>query len=66
QRMESARRLYSQGKIQQALQVWESLHSIDPGNQQLEAHIERARRVLEKLQRLQQNGSVVSPPALQN
>ncbi len=66
QRMESARRLYSQGKIQQALQIWESLHSIDPDNQQLEAHIDRARRVLEKLERLQQNGSVVSPPALQN
>ncbi|MFO8023894.1 hypothetical protein [Thiohalophilus sp.] len=66
QRMESARRLYSQGKIQQALQIWESLHSIDPGNQQLEAYIERARRVLEKLQRLQQEGSVISPPALQN
>lgn len=66
QRMESARRLYSQGKIQEALQIWESLHSIDPGNQQLEAHIERARRVLEKLQRLQQEGNVISPPVLQN
>jgi len=66
QRMESARRLYSHGKIEQALQIWESLQSIAPDNQQLEKHIERARRVLEKLHRLQQEGSVINPPKPQN
>jgi hypothetical protein len=62
QRMESARRLYSRGKIEQALQIWESLQSLAPGNQQLQAYIERARRVLEKLQRLQKEGPAVTPP----
>ena len=62
QRMESARRLYSRGKIEQALQIWESLQTLAPGNQQLQAYIERARRVLEKLQRLQKEGPAVTPP----
>ena len=66
QRIEAARRLYSSGKIEQALRSWESLQTVDPDNQKLEAHIERARRVLEKLQRLQQEGAVVVPPIPEN
>lgn len=66
QRMESARRLYSRGKIEQALQIWETLQTLAPNNQQLQAYIERARRVLEKLQRLQQDGPVITPPDAQS
>lgn len=66
QRMESARRLYSQGKIELALQIWESLQTISPDNQKLEAHIERAQRVLSKLQRLQRQGSSINPPNANN
>lgn len=66
QRMESARRLYSQGKIEEALQIWESLQSLAPNNPELEKHIERARRVLDKLHRLQQEGPVVRPPSVQS
>ncbi len=66
QRIEAARRLYSGGKIEQALQIWESLQTIAPDNPKLEAHIERAQRVLDKLQHLHKNGPAVIPPELQN
>lgn len=66
QRIDAARRLYSGGKIEQALQIWESLQTIAPDNPKLEAHIERARRVLDKLQHLHKNGSAVIPPEAQN
>jgi len=66
QRMESARRLYSAGKIEHALKIWESLQSIAPDNQKLEAYIERAQRVLKKLKQLQEKGSVIPHPQEQN
>ncbi len=62
QKIAAGRRLYSSGKIQQALDVWNSLLEIDPGNQKLEAHIDRAERVLKKLERLSSDGAAVQPP----
>ena len=62
QKIAAGRRLYSSGKIQEALDVWNSLLEIDPGNQKLEAHIDRAERVLKKLERLSNEGAVVQPP----
>ncbi|MFP4611185.1 MAG: hypothetical protein ACLFQT_09200 [Thiohalophilus sp.] len=66
QRMESARRLYSAGKIEHALKIWESLQTIAPDNQKLEAYIERAHRVLRKLRQLQEKGSILPSPQEQN
>ena len=62
QKITAGRRLYSSGKIQEALDVWNSLLEIDPDNQKLQGHIERAERVLTKLQRLSNEGAVVQPP----
>ena len=62
QKIAAGRRLYSSGKIQEALDVWNSLLEIDPGNQKLEAHIDRAERVLKKLERLSNEGAAVQPP----
>ncbi|MDJ0891504.1 MAG: hypothetical protein QNK18_09980 [Gammaproteobacteria bacterium] len=50
--MEESRRLYSQGKIQQALDNWRDLSKLDPENEDLKAHIARAERVLAKLREL--------------
>jgi len=63
QKIAAGRRLYSSGKIQEALDIWNSLLEIDPGNQKLEAHIDRAERVLKKLQRLSNEGAAVQPPS---
>ena len=62
QKIAAGRRLYSSGKIQEALDVWNSLLEIDPGNQKLEAHIDRAERVLKKLEKLSTEGAAVQPP----
>lgn len=62
QKIAAGRRLYSSGKIQEALDVWNSLLEIDPGNQKLEAHIDRAERVLKKLEKLSNEGAAVQPP----
>ncbi|TDY01551.1 hypothetical protein [Thiohalophilus thiocyanatoxydans] len=64
QRMESARRLYSNGKIEHALQIWESLQTIAPDNQKLNGYIDRAHRVLKKLRQLQEKEPGI--PSLQN
>lgn len=57
------RRQYSQGHIEQALQIWTDLRKIEPNNQKLAEHIDRAERVLKKLQRLSQDGGAIKPPA---
>ena len=62
QKIAAGRRLYSSGKIQEALDVWNSLLDIDPDNQKLQGHIDRAERVLKKLERLSNEGAVVQPP----
>lgn len=50
--LEESRKLYSQGKIQQALDNWRALSEIDPENEDIKAHIARAERVLAKLREL--------------
>lgn len=46
--------LYSDGKYEQALSVWQQAQQLDPGNERVRAHIERVERVLEKLRALQE------------
>jgi tetratricopeptide (TPR) repeat protein len=50
--MEAGRRLYSQGRFEQALATWRFLSELDPENEELKAHIARAERVLAKLRTL--------------
>ena len=45
---------YSQQKYEQAIDVWKEAQSLDPKNERLAADIERAERVLEKLQSLRE------------
>ncbi len=62
QRIRAGRDLYSQGKIEEALKIWQSLQEIDKHNQKLKEHIKRANRVLNKLERLEKDAQVVKPP----
>ncbi|MEJ2509114.1 MAG: hypothetical protein P8009_06490 [Gammaproteobacteria bacterium] len=52
--IERGRRLYSQGKIQAALDAWLPLRKLAPHNSELEEHITRARKVLAKLKELRE------------
>ncbi len=52
QGIELGRKLYSQGQVEQALAVWNKLRDLDPDNENLLSHIDRAERVLEKIKRL--------------
>lgn len=52
QRFEAARKLYSKGKTQEALIIWLDLKKLDPDNPKLLSHIERAEKVLQKLEKL--------------
>lgn len=45
--------LYSQGFLQQALEIWRNTAELSPDNTVLQAHIQRAERFIEKLQRLE-------------
>ncbi len=47
--MEVSRRLYSQGRFEEALAGWRALLVLDPENEALKAHVARAERVLAKL-----------------
>lgn len=62
QGIEMGRKLYSQGDVERALAVWNDLRQLDPKNEQLTSHIERAQRVLNKLKRLQKTEPVIAPP----
>ncbi len=62
--MEESRKLYSQGKIQQALDNWRELSKLDPENEEIKAHIARAERVLAKLRELsEKQPAAKAPPA---
>lgn len=52
QRIATGQQLYSAGKIQEALAIWHELNNIDPDNSKLQSYIDRAERVLDKLQTL--------------
>jgi tetratricopeptide (TPR) repeat protein len=51
--LEHGLRLYAQGRIREALEVWRPLRALAPENRELEAHVERAERVLKRLETLQ-------------
>lgn len=53
-RIETGRKLYSQGEIEQALAVWNKVKQLDPHNEYLNNHIERAQRVLDKVNEIKQ------------
>ncbi len=61
QGMKAGRTLYSLGKIDEALQIWIPLQRVDKDNQKLQEHINRANRVLEKLQYLGKSGESILP-----
>ncbi|PKM44279.1 MAG: hypothetical protein CVV05_11050 [Gammaproteobacteria bacterium HGW-Gammaproteobacteria-1] len=46
--------LYSNGKYERALALWREAQQLDPSNERVRAHIERAERVLDKLRTLQE------------
>lgn len=54
QGIDVGRKLYSQGEIERALAVWNKLRELDPQNEHLLSHIERAERVMKKLKELRQ------------
>ena len=58
----AGRKLYSRGDVPGALEIWQSLAKIDPDNEKLLDHIQRAQRVLKKLERLSREGAEVTPP----
>lgn len=62
QRMEAGRRMYSNGQIQEALSIWIPLKSIAPENTKLNDHIERAKRVVNKLETLSNTPSPIAIP----
>jgi len=53
--------LYSQGRIQQALNRWNELQQLSPKNVKLNDYIHRAERVLKKLHSLSESPNTVSP-----
>ena len=63
QSMEAGRKMYSDNKIEEALSVWQSLREIAPDNTELEAHISRAQRVLDKLKDLNTDKPAIQPPS---
>jgi len=46
---------YGQGQYQQAISIWQRVLTLEADNEQASAHIERAERILEKLQRLRED-----------
>lgn len=54
---QSGRTLYSQGNIYEALEIWQFLLEMDKNNQRIQEYVDRANRVLAKLERLKQQTS---------
>lgn len=63
QGIELGRKLYSQGQVEQALAVWNKLRDLDPDNENLLSHIDRAERVLEKIKKLRKEQKTETPQA---
>ncbi|ACL71763.1 hypothetical protein Tgr7_0671 [Thioalkalivibrio sulfidiphilus HL-EbGr7] len=51
--LEEGRRLYAVGQIHEALEIWRPLKALAPEHRELEAHVERAERVLRRMETLQ-------------
>lgn len=60
--IEQGRRQYTLGHIQRAVDIWTSLRRLDPENKQLNEHIDRAQRVLDNLQAIEQRGPSIQLP----
>ncbi|VAW94636.1 hypothetical protein MNBD_GAMMA23-2336 [hydrothermal vent metagenome] len=58
--------LYSQGRIQPALNLWNELQQLAPSNQKLNDYIHRAKRVLKKLHSLSNNPNNIPLPKATN
>ncbi len=58
----TARKLYSKGKTQEALSIWQELVAIEPDYPKLKSHIQRAEKVLEKLKKLSNKPAATSKP----
>lgn len=52
QNFEAARKLYSNGKTQEALSIWIDLKKLDPTHPKLDAYIKRAKKIISKLKKL--------------
>ena len=61
-RMQSGQRLYSDGKIENALSIWMPLQKIVPENKKLDNYIKRAQRVLAKVKKLSTQPATVNLP----
>jgi len=55
--IETGRALYSRGQIQPAVDAWNELVRLEPDNEELNAHIARAHRVLDNLDKLKKKGA---------
>lgn len=55
--IEIGRTLYSRGEIQPAVDAWSDVVRLEPDNKELNAHIARANRILEKLDKLKKKGT---------
>jgi len=62
QAIEIGRKLYSQGKIEQALAIWNDTRELAPYHEYLISHIDRAQRVIDNLDKLKKQEDTVSPP----
>lgn len=62
QGIELGRKLYSQGQVEQALAVWNKLRELDPDNENLLSHIDRAERVLDKIKQLRKEQQTQPAP----
>ena len=60
------RKLYSQGKVQEAYLMWKSLKTLSPDNERLQTLIQRAEKILHKLHKIGSNQDVVIPPDKQH
>ena len=56
------RKLYSDGKVQEAYLLWKSLKPLAPDNERLQGMIDRAEKILHKLHQIGSNQDVVVPP----
>ena len=66
QSIEIGRKLYSQGKVEQALAIWNDTRELAPYNEYLISHIDRAQRVIDNLDKLKKQEDTVSPPETKN
>jgi hypothetical protein len=62
QHMEAGRHQYSNGQIKKALSIWTPLQSIAPDNAKLNDYIARAKRVLNKLEKLSNTPPTIRLP----